>query len=196
MSDPNAAAGVALTFDDGPDPIWTARLLDVLGRAGARATFFPIAPRATAHPDLLRRIRAAGHTVGLHCAEHSRHSERNAEWLRTDTESALTQLRALGVEPELWRTPWGITTAFTHRIADEHGLRLVSWTVDTQDWRGNSAEAMFQATRSALAAGSVVLAHDGSGPGARRLGAVQTVRYVEMVAAHAARQGIRLVALS
>ena len=74
-----------MTFDDGPDPIWTAKLLDRLRRLGARATFFPIAARAAAHPDLIARIIDEGHAVGLHCHEHVRHSERDVDWLREDT---------------------------------------------------------------------------------------------------------------
>ena len=85
---------LALTFDDGPDPDWTPRLLDLLRRLGARATFFPIAPRAAAQPDMIERMRAEGHAVGLHCDEHVRHSERDAEWLERDTDAALARLAA------------------------------------------------------------------------------------------------------
>ena len=64
-------AALALTFDDGPDPVWTPRVLDALAACGARATFFPIAPRAERHPALIARMLADGHAVGLHCDEHA-----------------------------------------------------------------------------------------------------------------------------
>lgn len=187
---------LALTFDDGPDPVWTPRLLDLLGSVDARATFFPIAPRAAAHPDLIARMREGGHAVGLHCEEHVRHSDRDLEWLRRDTGTALARLAAIGVDPTFWRTPWGDTSRWSARVATEYGLRLVGWTVDTHDWRGDTAEQMFDATRAAIEPGSIVLAHDGIGPGARRRAPEETLRYVERVAILARRRGLRLEALT
>jgi peptidoglycan-N-acetylglucosamine deacetylase len=186
---------LALTFDDGPDAACTPRLLDMLGDAGARATFFPIAPRAQAHPELVARMLAEGHTVSLHCDEHVRHTERDLEWGRRDTERALARLRRLGAEPALWRTPWGSTAGWTEQVAAEYGLRLVGWNVDTHDWRGDRARAMFAATRAGLSPGAVVLAHDGLGPGALRLGSAETLAFVEIVIGHAEREGLTLDAI-
>ena len=175
---------LALTFDDGPDPDGTPLMLDVLARADARATFFVIAPRAAAHPDLMARMIADGHTVGLHCDEHVRHSERDAHWCATDTRRALQRLLELGIFPALWRTPWGDTAPWTERIAAEHDLRIVGWTVDTHDWRGHGAEQMYDATRNELRDGAIVLAHDGVGPGATRRHVAETEAYVGRVAEH------------
>ncbi|MGI8507637.1 MAG: polysaccharide deacetylase family protein [Solirubrobacteraceae bacterium] len=186
---------LALTFDDGPDPSVTPRLLELLGQAAASATFFPIAPRAAEHPRLIERILAAGHSVGLHCDRHVRHSARDLRWCRLDTERALSRLRRLGVAPTLWRTPWGDRAPWTGQVAAEHGLRLVGWSVDTHDWRGDSAAAMFAATRASLNAGAIVLAHDGIGPGAHRRSAAQTLAYTELVIDHARGQGLALRAL-
>lgn len=186
---------LALTFDDGPDAVGTALVLAALADARAHATFFVIAPRAQAHPELIARIQAGGHTIGLHCYEHVRHSERDQEACRDDTESALRTLGSLGVTPVLWRTPWGDTASWTASIAREHGLRLVGWTVDTRDWRGDGAASMFAATRAGLTPGAVVLAHDGIGPGARRSDVRETATYVGQAAAHACSQGLELVAL-
>ena len=191
-----AVQAIALTFDDGPDPVWTPRLLDLLARLGAHATFFPIAPRAADQPQLIRRMQSEGHTVGLHCEQHIRHSERDVEWLRKDATAALGRLARLGVDPIFWRTPWGDTAAWSVRVAREFGLRLVGWTVDTRDWRGDGAAEMFARTREALSTGSIVLAHDGIGPGATRADAAETIGYVELVAAHAARHGLRLESLA
>jgi peptidoglycan/xylan/chitin deacetylase (PgdA/CDA1 family) len=188
-------SSVALTFDDGPDRTWTPRLLDVLRAFDARATFFPITSRVAAAPDLLERIRDEGHTIGLHCREHVRHSTRDVDWLRDDTRAALDDLAAAAVRPTLWRTPWGDTAPSTSTVARERGLRLIGWTADTHDWRGDSAERMFEETRRQLVDGSIVLAHDGIGPGACRDGAAETVRYVELAAAHVHACGLTLDAL-
>lgn len=188
-------AAVALTFDDGPDPVWTPRLLTLLSSLQARATFFPIARRAAMHPELIARILGDGHQVGLHCDEHVRHSERDEEWGRSDTRAALARLNEIGVRPTLWRTPWGDTAPWSVPVAREYGLRVVGWSVDTHDWRGDCAQDMFLATREALEDGSIVLAHDGLGPGARRDGAEQTLAYVELVADFARSSGLALEAL-
>jgi peptidoglycan/xylan/chitin deacetylase (PgdA/CDA1 family) len=187
---------VALTFDDGPDRTWTPQLLERLHALDVRATFFPITSRGAAAPDLLARIRDDGHTIGLHCREHVRHSERDLEWLRDDTRAALDELEAAGVRPTLWRTPWGDIAPWTSIVAREHELRLIRWTVDTHDWRGDSAERMLEDTRGQLVDGSIVLAHDGIGPGARRDGAAETIRYVELAAAHAGAHGLALEPLT
>ena len=187
---------LALTFDDGPDPVWTPRLLDVLRDLDARVTFFPIAPRATAHPDLIARIQAEGHSIGLHCDEHVRHNDRDEQWVRRDTERGLERLTALGVKPTFWRTPWGDTTSWSCAVARDFGLRLIGWTVDTHDWRGDQAQDMFDATRADLRAGTIVLAHDGVGPGSRRSDAKQTLAYVKLIAPYTRKHGLSLKALS
>jgi peptidoglycan-N-acetylglucosamine deacetylase len=185
---------LALTFDDGPDPDWTPRLLDLLRRLGARATFFPIATRAAGHPKLIERMRAEGHAIGLHCDEHIRHSERDADWLARDTDAALARLAGVGVRPALWRTPWGDTAPWSEQIARARELRLIGWTADTHDWRGDGPTEMFEATRESLIAGAIVLAHDGLGPGARRDTVEATVDYVALAAEHARDHGLALAA--
>jgi peptidoglycan/xylan/chitin deacetylase (PgdA/CDA1 family) len=189
-------SGVALTFDDGPDPDLTPRLLDLLSELGVPATFFPIAPRAAAHPELIARMRRDGHAIGLHCEEHVRHTDRDQRWVETDTATALGRLVRLGVRPRWWRPPWGRTADFTQAVADAHGLRLVGWSVDTHDWRGDTAEAMLDATQPGLRPGAIVLAHDGIGPGAQRTDARETVRYVDLAVDLVRRAGAPFVPLS
>lgn len=186
---------LALTFDDGPDPRGTGELLDLLEEAGARATFFPIAGRAETQPGLITRMLAGGHTVGLHCQEHVRHSERDREWCARDADTALASLRRLGADPRLWRTPWGDMAPWTADVARRRRLRLIGWTVDTHDWRGDSPAEMLAATEPALNPGAVVLAHDGLGPGARREDVRSTLAYVALVIDHARRAGLALEAL-
>jgi peptidoglycan/xylan/chitin deacetylase (PgdA/CDA1 family) len=184
-----------LTFDDGPDPTTTPRLLDLLADAAATATFFVIAPRAEACAGTVARMIGDGHAVGLHCDEHVRHSDRGHSWVAGDTVRALQRLQALGVTPELWRTPWGVTAPWTASVATEHGLDIVGWTVDTHDWRGDGAESMFAATRDRLTPEAIVLAHDGIGPGALREDARQTLDYVGLVLAHAQELGLPVASI-
>lgn len=187
---------LALTFDDGPDERFTPRLLDLLGEAGARATFFPIASRAQHHPALIGRMLAEGHSVGIHCQEHVRHSTRDEAWGRRDADLSLQCLRAVGADPRLWRTPYGDIGPWTEHVAAERGLRIVGWDVDTHDWRGDGAADMFAVTRPGLVPGAVVLAHDGIGPGGRRTGCGETLAYTLLVIEHARATGLTLEALT
>ena len=98
---------VFLTFDDGPDPIWTPKVLEALHQSGAKATFFVIAPLASRIPYLIHRMIRAGHSVEFHCSKHLRHTELTRAEIEVDAREGLRTLRELGVSPSLWRTPWG-----------------------------------------------------------------------------------------
>jgi peptidoglycan/xylan/chitin deacetylase (PgdA/CDA1 family) len=171
-------ARVFLTFDDGPDPIWTPHVLEALSLSEARATFFVVAPRARGFPHLVREMIRAGHDVGLHCTEHVRHTERSRPEVEADTRAGLRDLRFLGVRTRLWRPPWGVLAPWTGDLAEDFGLELVSWTADTHDWRGDTASEMLDHILLALHPGAVVLMHDGLGPGARRDGCEETVALI------------------
>ena len=125
---------VALTFDDGPDPIWTPLVLDALASVGARATFFVVAPLATRYASLISSMRESGHDVAFHCAEHVRHDAMTRREIEADVKSGLL---ALGRPVRYWRTPWGLITPATEEEAIKH--RLVGWTADTEDWQFSGA---------------------------------------------------------
>jgi peptidoglycan/xylan/chitin deacetylase (PgdA/CDA1 family) len=180
---PSLAGSVELTFDDGPDPVWTPAVLAALRGSSLRATFYVITSRAAAHPQLVAAIRAGGHAIELHCHEHVRHTEVDRAAIEGDTQRALTTLANLGVTPHRWRTPWGAQASWTEEIAAAHDLELVGWDVDTHDWRGDAAEAMLASVGPELHEGAVVLLHDGLGPGAQRQGCEETVRFTRMIAA-------------
>ncbi len=187
---------LSLTFDDGPDPVWTPLVLQRLRRCRTPATFFVVGERVLAHPHAVREALADGHDVQLHCHRHIRHTELSEAELQRDTETGLAALEAVGVRPRLWRAPWGVCTDASHRVAERLGLRLVRWAIDTHDWRGDSAEAMFEGARSQLADGGAVLMHDALGPGARRAGCENTLALVGELAAAARAHGLVLARMS
>jgi peptidoglycan/xylan/chitin deacetylase (PgdA/CDA1 family) len=184
------------TFDDGPDPIWTPRVLAQLARCEIRATFFVVTELVRRAPDLVRAIAEAGHDVELHCDRHVRHTELSEIELEQDTAAALTTLGRLGVRPSRWRAPWGICTDATRSVAKRLGLAVTGWTVDTHDWRGDDAQTMLARAKPDLGAGCVVLMHDGLGPGATRSGCAETVALIELLTQAAREQRLQPGSLS
>lgn len=187
---------MALTFDDGPDPVWTPRILDALAIAGARATFFVVAPMAKCHPGLLRRAVAEGHEVALHCNRHARHDRMAAAEISADAEEGVRTLRELGHKVHDWRAPWGVVTGDTVMVAEELGLRLVGWTADSEDWRGGTVDEMLGRLAPGMEAGAVVLMHDAVGPGALRDGCGPSVGLISPLVAMAETRDLTSVPLS
>ena len=189
----NPTGSIALTFDDGPDPVWTPRVLDALAASDARATFFVVAPLAVRHPEILCRVSDEGHEVALHCNRHVRHDHTNAEEILSDASDGLRSLGRLGHETRTWRVPWGVVTPDTEAVAGELGLRLVGWTADSEDWRGGDARAMLARLRPGIGPGAIVLMHDAVGPGATRGGCGQTVALVAPLVEAARARGLGTV---
>ncbi len=163
LPDPPTGPGgvVYLTFDDGPHPTYTPQVLDVLARYGARATFFVLGSLAESHPDLLERITAEGHTLANHTWNH----EDLAGLSQPSLDQTVTRTQAVLGEraTPCLRPPYGSTDAFTQEWAAAHGLDLVLWTVDTNDWRKPGAYAIAGEILAGAADGAVVLMHDGGG---------------------------------
>ena len=189
---PSVPRTLSLTFDDGPDPIWTPQVLQELRRCHVAATFFMVGERVLTDPVLARKVLAGGHDIQLHCHRHVRHTELTEAQLQDDGESALAALESVGVRPQLWRAPWGLCTDASHRVAERLGLQLVRWSIDTHDWRGDQPRAMLERARSRLAGGGAVLMHDALGPGARRAGCQNTLALLSPLAAVARAHGLRL----
>lgn len=181
-----------LTFDDGPDPTWTPLVLERLARCEVTATFFMVGERVLVRPGVARAVLALGHDVQLHCNRHVRHTELDEAELQLDTEAAIATLATVGVRPCLWRPPWGVCTKASVRVAERLGLRLVRWSIDTHDWRGDAPQAMLASARSRLARGGSVLMHDALGPGARRCGAQNTLALLPALTAAARAGGLRV----
>lgn len=132
---------LALTFDDGPNPAWTPRLLDLLAQHDVRATFFMMGAHAQARPDLARRISAAGHVVGNHSWSHPNLARSSAVRVREElkrTQETLEQI--IGAKVRYFRPPFGARRPAVFRIARQLGLEPVLWNAMTTDWKEPSAE--------------------------------------------------------
>ena len=168
-----------LTFDDGPDPQFTPRVLERLAANRARAPFFVLGEQVRAHPELVREMVGAGHRVELHGDEHLDHRTTPDATLAIDTARAIHALEDVGVVPQWWRLPWGRPGPATAPIAAAHGLRVAGWDADTHDWRGDGWRAQSARVREVAAEGGVVLLHDGLGPGAQRRHIANTLELID-----------------
>lgn len=159
---------IALTFDDGPDPAWTPRVLDRLAAAGVHATFFVVGERAQRAPDVVRRMAAEGHEVGNHSWSHK------SLWLcgpRATTAEIARAHEAIaalaGTPPRHFRPPWGMVNAAMFGAVRRVGERCVFWSIQPEGQRPAAADRQVAYVLRRAHAGAIVDLHDAEGtPGA------------------------------
>ncbi|MGQ5263158.1 polysaccharide deacetylase family protein [Micromonospora sp. ZYX-F-536] len=165
---------VALTFDDGPSPAWTPKVLDQLRAARVTATFCLVGREVQRHPELVRRIVREGHQLCNHSWRHDLDlARRPIAEIRADlarTNKAI-QAAAPGAPVPFYRQPGGRWTAEVLGVAKELGMRPLHWNVDPQDWDKPTAATIAKRIHSAARPGAVVLLHDGGGNRAATLAA-------------------------
>lgn len=126
---------LALTFDDGPNPVWTPRLLDVLASHQAHATFFMLGRYAAVQPELVRRVAAAGHLIGCHAWSHQSLACAPARQIREELEQSRQTLEQItGDKIGYFRPPFGARRPAVLRISRQLGLEPVLWSAMTNDW--------------------------------------------------------------
>jgi len=161
------ARAVALTFDDGPSPVYTPRVLGVLRRMHVHATFFVIGFLVDAYPQLVRRERRLGMGIGNHTYNHPEVPPFNTLPRRlVDAEIGLgaQSLSRVGIFPTLLRPPAGSASDSVVRAAEGYGERVVLWSVDPVDWgKGVTAAQVRRRVLDAVRPGSIVDLHDGGG---------------------------------
>lgn len=152
---------VALTFDDGPHPELTPRLLDILRYHGVRATFFVVGRNAELYPDIVRRIVAEGHEIANHSYTHTSLTTVGDERLRQEvcgTSDAIE--RITGRRPTSMRPPYGANNARVQAFLQSQGLDMVLWSVDPLDWKRPGPEIVAQRLVQGAKPGAILLSHD------------------------------------
>lgn len=167
---------VALTFDDGPDPLRTPALLDALAELAAPATFFVLGQKVTDAPALTARIAREGHELGNHTYRHpylplSRSRSVAAELTETDTAIE----RAAGVVPAIARPPYGGRSPRNVRVFERLAKRLVLWDVNSFDWRGKTAAEIAERVVARTRPGSIILMHEARDGGEITIEAVRLI---------------------
>lgn len=153
---------IAITFDDGPHPSLTPRLLDMLKERGVKATFYVIGKNVALYPEIMKRIAAEGHEIGNHSYTHAALNKCSPAKITeeiTMTNEAI--LQACGVKPTTMRPPYGATNAaITKRMNDEFGFAVIMWSVDPEDWKIRKASHVSNHILQNTKSGGIVLAHD------------------------------------
>ena len=154
---------VWLTIDDGPDPEDTPRVLEVLARHGAHATFFVVGERVARHVPLVQEIVRRGHEVAHHTHTHPEATFWLASSARVEREldSTLAVLRPIGVVPRWFRAPVGIKNLFLWTATASRGMRVVGWTVRSWDSVARDPEAVAKSVLKRVRPGSILLFHEG-----------------------------------
>lgn len=160
VADSTCSNCVAITYDDGPGEL-TAQLLDTLKAKDAHASFMVLAPSASTHPELLRRMKAEGHTVGNHTATHRELNKLSPSDVDGEIKAGAAAIKAAtGENPRWMRPPYGATNGTVEAAAKANGQAQALWSVDTVDWKDRNSEHVCEAAVNGAQAGSIVLMHD------------------------------------
>lgn len=152
---------IALTFDDGPNPSITPRLLDALARNDVKATFFVVGRNARAYPNLIRRIEREGHLLANHSDNHPNMARMGEPRIRRELDAVDEALAGAGQPaPAFFRPPYGAMGSALKEVCRETGRTIVLWSIDTNDWRKPAASKMLRHILNNARPGDVVLMHD------------------------------------
>lgn len=179
MELPETVAGdrtLCLTFDDGPNPADTPRLLSVLRRYRVPAVFFLLGRCATEHPELVRAIVADGHALGNHSMHHDDLSAWPRPRIEADLTAATDAIRAAadGAPVTYFRAPYGLW-GDSPQVAAALGLRPLAWRLAVGDWEPPGTEVLVERLTTGVSPGAIVLLHDGGGDRSQTVDAVEAV---------------------
>ncbi|WP_296443440.1 polysaccharide deacetylase family protein [Rhodoferax sp. UBA5149] len=187
---------IALTIDDGPDPVVTPRVLDLLDRYATHATFFCIGEKAARYPDLCRDIVSRGHAIENHSQHHRHHfSLMGRSGIARELQAAQDTLTTItGQRPLFFRAPAGLRNPFLDPVLARLGLQLASWSARGFDTRIGDAERINNKLLRGMRAGAILLLHDGNAARTSD-GTPVILEVIPTVMASAAAANLRFVTL-
>ncbi|MGP9023040.1 polysaccharide deacetylase family protein [Streptomyces sp. BR1] len=170
--------GVNITIDDGPDPRWTPQVLDVLREYGVKATFCMVGTQAQAHPDLVKKVVAAGHRLCDHSVSHDTTMDKKPQSYQSkeilDAERMITEASG-GIRPMYYRAPGGAFTPYSRDLAASRGMRPLGWNVDSKDFERPGTNAIVATVERELHLGPTILFHDAGGDRTQTVEALRRV---------------------
>ncbi|MFJ7209269.1 polysaccharide deacetylase family protein [Streptomyces sp. NPDC098789] len=167
---------VDLTIDDGPDPVWTPRVLAVLARDHVKATFCMTGGNAAKYPELVKQVEAAGNRLCDHSVDHDMTMDKKSDAYQTQQIVGAQETidgAAGGPAAQYYRAPGGAFTPFSRAVAAAHGLRPLGWDVDPKDWSRPGTANIVEAVERQLPRGPIVLLHDGGGDRSQTVAALE-----------------------
>lgn len=156
-------AVISLTFDDGPDPYMTPRILEILERHDIKAVFFLIGRKAEKFPEIVRQIQSKGHTIGNHTYSHSiKFTIKGQEYVRYEINMCQDIISNItGKKPILFRPPFGITNPIISKVVSKNKLHTIGWSIRSLDTiSGKNTDAVCRRISREMHNGAVVLLHD------------------------------------
>ncbi|MER8041609.1 polysaccharide deacetylase family protein [Streptomyces sp. NPDC094032] len=174
----SGGSAVNITIDDGPDPRWTPKILDILKENDVKAVFCMVGPNAKQHPDLVRRVVAEGHRLCDHTMDHDTSMDKKSvAYQRQQILDAKKMIEdaAGGAKVEYYRAPGGAFTPDSRKIAAAAGMRPLGWNVDTKDFERPGSASIVRTVKNELSNGPTILFHDGGGDRGQTVSALNQV---------------------
>ena len=170
---------IALTFDDGPDSLYTPQILDILKEHNVKATFFLYGNRAQLFPDVVKRMAREGHVVGNHSMSHPNIVKLNRQETKQEVNQAEEALLPLtGYRTALFRSPYGSLDESKVKDIAGLGYKIIAWNVDSLDWKSLTAEQVKYNILENVKEGSIILQHSSGSKEENLTGSVAALRDV------------------
>lgn len=159
-----AGKRIALSFDDGPHPTFTPKILALLEKYGIKATFFMIGRNVELYPDVARAVNGAEHEIGNHTYSHPHMKEITLEQLSAEVAKTERILGNVGIgKPKLFRPPEGFRSKEQVAALENAGYQTIIWSLDTHDWQGREANEIISVVLNGVQGGDILLFHDYTG---------------------------------
>jgi len=182
---------IALTFDDGPHPYYTDKILEILKKYNVRATFFVIGKNVGYYPDVFLRILNAGHEIGNHTMSHSHLSGHTFDYVMNQIQGTDDVINSLAeYKTRFLRPPGGIFDKNVQSAAKNNDILIALWTIDTKDWQHRSADNIVDGVLRFVRGGDIILMHD------YLSGDCHTVEALDILIPELQKRGFSFVTLS
>jgi peptidoglycan/xylan/chitin deacetylase (PgdA/CDA1 family) len=185
---------IAFTFDDGPNPVYTPQLLDLLKKYQIKATFFVLGSKAEKYPEIILRMHKEGHLVAIHNYVHRSNWFMSPWTIRRQLKKSVTIIEGItGERPTYYRPPWGLVNLFDFFLLKQ--FKIVLWSVMAEDWRSKGGiEKVRERLLSNIKQGDIILLHDcGETLGANTDAPMNTINALKIVLKELPTQGFSCV---
>jgi peptidoglycan-N-acetylglucosamine deacetylase len=183
---------VAITFDDGPNPVYTQQILDIFSEAKGKATFFMIGEQMRNHPEVVKHVAEQGHEIGNHTFTHPKLSQLSLEDCREEIDQTEKLIEDMtGRKPVVFRPPYLDYNQDNVTILQQKGYSMIgALNLEAQDWEQPGVEHILGKSRNVVKNGGILIFHDGFGDRS------QTIEAVRMLVSELTSQDYQLVTVS